>query len=69
MKKKLDKLNRKIRHSRKKHDGMVHNRNTLRKAIAGLKGIDIKATTSVEWGPSRASTKPTIEPEWNFKER
>ena len=24
MKKKLDELNRKIRHSRKKHDGMIH---------------------------------------------
>ena len=56
MKKKLDELNRKIRHSRKKHDGMVHKRNALRKAIE-----DIKAATS---------TKPTMEaqaePEWNF---
>ena len=42
---------------------MIHKRNTLRKAIPGLKGIDIKANTS------RASTQPTIEPEWNFKER
>ena len=55
MKKWLDELNRKIRHSRKKSDGMVHKRNALRKAIA-----DIKTTTS---------TKPTIEPEWNFMER
>ena len=37
MKKKLDELNRKIRHSRKKHDGMIHKRNSLRKAIEGLK--------------------------------
>ena len=33
MKKKLDELNRKIRHSKKKHDGMIHKRNALRKAI------------------------------------
>ena len=30
MKKKLDELNRKIRHSRKKHAGMIHKRNSLR---------------------------------------
>ena len=53
MKKKLEELNRKIRHSRKKRDGIVHKRNALRKAIE-----DIKTT----------STKPTIEPEWNFME-
>ena len=45
---------------------MVHKRNALRKAIAGLKGIDIKG--SADLGPSGASTQPTIEPEWNFKE-
>ena len=33
MKKKLDELNRKIRHSRKKHNGLIHKRNSLRKAI------------------------------------
>ena len=54
MKKKLDELNRKIKHSRKKCNGMIHKRNALRKVIA-----DIKTT----------STKPTIEPEWNFTER
>ena len=37
MKKKLDELSRKIRHSRKKHDGMIHKRNSLRKAIETLK--------------------------------
>ena len=37
MKKKLDELNRKIRHSRKKHNGMIHKRNALRKAIEVLK--------------------------------
>ena len=37
MKKKLDELNRKIRHSRKKRDGMIHKRNSLRKAIETLK--------------------------------
>ena len=51
MKKKLDELNRKVRHSRKKHDGMIHKRNALRKAIADVKS---------------SSTRPTIEPEWNF---
>ena len=31
MKKKLDELNRKIRHARKKHDGLIHKRNSLRR--------------------------------------
>ena len=54
MKKKLDELNRKIRHSRKKHDGMIHKQNSLRKVIEARKG----------------GTKPELlpEPEWNFKE-
>ena len=55
MKKKLDKLNRKIWHSRKKHDGMVHKRNALRKAIE-----EIKRGTK---------PPPMTEPEWNFTER
>ena len=46
MNKKLDELNRKIRHSRKKHDGMV---------IEDLKN------------GSKPQTRPTPEPEWNFK--
>ena len=54
MKKKLDELNRKIRHSRKKHDRMIHKRNALRKVIADIKG---------------ATSRPTIEPKWNFTER
>ena len=58
MKKKLDELNSKIRHSRKKHDGMIHKRNALRKAIADIKNTPTPTT----------STQPTIEPEWNFKE-
>ena len=53
MKKRLDELNRKIRHSRKKHDGMIHKRNALRKAIADIKSLAIQ---------------PIIEPEWNFTE-
>ena len=52
MKKKLDELNRKIRHSRKKHDGLIHKRNSLRKVIRELK---------------RGNTKqPTIEAEQGF---
>ena len=54
MKKKLDELNRKIRHSRKKHDGMIHKRNALRKAIE-----DLTRGTKPE---------PVPKPEWNFKE-
>ena len=54
MKKKLDELNRKIRHSRKKHDGMIHKRNALIKAIEGLK--------------HGTKPEPMPEPEWNFKE-
>ena len=55
MNKKLDELNRKFRHSRKKHDGMIHKRNALRKAIEGLK--------------HGTKPEPMTEPEWNFKER
>ena len=54
MKKKLDELNRKIRHSRKKHDRMIHKRNALRKVIEDLK--------------SGTKPEPMPEPEWNFKE-
>ena len=54
MKKKLDELNRKIRHSRKKHDGLIHKRNSLRKAIEELK-----------WDNAKQST---IEPEQGFVE-
>ena len=54
MKKKLDELNRKIRHSRKKHDGLIHKRNSLRKVIEGLKR-DTKP-------------EPVPEPDWTFKD-
>ena len=37
MKKKLDELNRKIRHSRKNHNNLVSKRNSLRRAIEELK--------------------------------
>ena len=53
MKKKLDELNRKIRHSRKKHDGLIHKRNSLRKAIEELK---------------RGNRQHTIEPVQGFVE-
>ena len=55
MKKKLDELNRKIRHSRKKHDEMIDKRNSLRKVIEALK--------------RGTKPEPIPEPEWNFKER
>ena len=55
MKKKLDELNRKIKHSRKKHDGLIHKRNSLRKVIEGLK--------------RGTKPEPVPEPEWNFKEK
>ena len=54
MKKKVDELNGEIRHSRKKHDGLIHKRNSLRKAIEGLK--------------RGTKPEPAPEPEWNFKE-
>ena len=55
MKKKLDELNKKIRHSRKKRDGIIHKRNSLRKAIEALKRC--------------TKPEPVPEPEWNFKEK
>ena len=54
MKKKLDELNRTIRHFRKNHNGMIHKRNALKKAIEDLK--------------RSAKPEPVIEPEWSFKE-
>ena len=61
MKKKLDEQSRKIRHSRKKHNGMFHKTNALGKAIKGLKS----PTSERDLKPQ---TRPTPEPEWNFKE-
>ena len=55
MKKKLDELSRKIRHSRKKHDGMIHKRNSLTKVIEALK--------------RGSKQKPVPESDWTFKER
>ena len=70
MKKRLDELNRKIRHSRKKHNGLIHKQNFLRKAIEGLKSL---GTHSTEHGtkppPGGASPEPMPEPKWNFKEQ
>ena len=62
MKKKLDELNRKISHSRKKHDGMIHKQNSLRKATEGL-----KRGTKPESVPEPVA-EPVPEPEWTFKE-
>ena len=54
MKKKLDELNKKIRHSRKRHNGMIHKQNSLRKVIETLKhGI---------------KPGPMTEPKWTLKE-
>ena len=38
MKKKLGKLNRKIRHSKRKHSNLVSKRNSIKKKIEELKG-------------------------------
>ena len=62
MKKKLDELNRKIRHSRKKHDGMIHKRNSLKKAIETLEC----GTKSEPLPPLSGAQAP--EPEFIFKE-
>ena len=48
MKKKLDEINRKIWHSRKKCDGMIHKRNALRKVTEGLKSMEGLAK-GLEW--------------------
>ena len=54
MKKKLDELSRKIRHSRKKHNGLIHKRNSLRKVIEGFK--------------CGTKPEPVPEPDWTCKE-
>ena len=54
MKKKLDELNGKIRHSKKRHNGLIHKRNSLRKAIEELKQDNRR--------------QPTIEPAQGFIE-
>ena len=53
MKKKLGELNRKIRHSRKKNDGLIHKQNSLRRAIEELK---------------QGTRQPTIERRQGFVE-
>ena len=63
MKKKLDELNRKIRHSRKRNDGLTHKQNSLRKAIEGLKG---PASGDLKCG---IKSELVTEPEWTFTER
>ena len=62
MKKKLNELNRKISHCRKKHDGMIHKQNSLRKAIEGLK----HGTKPEVLGPRMA--EPVPEPDWTLEE-
>ena len=62
MKKMLDELNRKIRHSRKKHNGLIHKRNSLRKAIEGL-----KHGTKPEVLETRMA-EPVPEPDWTSTE-
>ena len=62
MKKKLDELNRKVRHSKKRHNGLIHKRNSLRKVIEDLK----HGTKSEVLGPRTA--EPLPEPDWTFKE-
>ena len=54
MKKKLDELNSKIRHSKNKDNGLIHKRNSLRRVIEELK-----------WG----TRQPTIECRQGFVER
>ena len=47
---KLYELNRKIRHSRKKNNGLIHKRNSLRKVIEELKsGTKPEPMTKLEW--------------------
>ena len=47
MKKKLNELNRKIRHSQKKNNGLIHKRNSSRKAIDSLSRV--KPTPAPRW--------------------
>ena len=54
MKKKLDELNRKIRHSKKKNNELIHKRNSLRKVIESLK--------------TGSGVKPKPKPEWIFRD-
>ena len=58
----MDELNRKIRHSKKRHNGLIHKRNSLRKVIK-----DLKLGTEPEvLGPHMVEPMP--EPDWTFKE-
>ena len=45
LKKKLDELNRKISHSEKKHDGLIHKQNSIKKVIEELKRGNAKQPT------------------------
>ena len=55
MNKKLGELSRKVRHSEKKHDGLIHKRNSLKIAIEEF-----------TWGSTK---QPAIEPAQGFMER
>ena len=60
MKKKLDELNRKIRHSKKRHSRLIHKQNLLRKAIEELRSQGLQDL--------KHGTKPEPKPEWTFTE-
>ena len=50
MNKKLNELNMKIRLSKKRHDGLIHKQNSLRKAIVEIKrGTKPETVTKPEW--------------------
>ena len=55
MKKNLNELNRKIRHSKKKNDGLIHKGHALRKAIENVKS-------------GTKPKQPVPEPKFIFKE-
>ena len=57
----MDELNRKIRHSKKKHDGLVCNRNSLKKAIEELK-------RKIKDAPEASRAPQAEEPEFTFRE-
>ena len=61
MKKKLDELNKKIRHSKRKHNGIIHKRNSLKKAIEEFRAAWPKGLKSKMKGEPK-------EPDFTFTE-
>ena len=61
MKKKLDELNRKIRHSKKRNDGLIHKGNSLRRAIEEARRPEGPCEQRAPQAEIKRGTKPELD--------